>query len=451
MHRRSFMGKLGALGTGAMVGRLSLLGPQASAATGDYKALVCVFLFGGNDGNNTLVPIDTAGYANYAAIRGGIALPQSQLVPLTESSGNASYGLHPGLGDWQQLWSVGQLGILLNVGTLVQPLTQSEYLSADTVKPEALFSHIDQQDQWQAAISTAPSRTGWGGRLAEQLSGLNASMSLPALISPAGPNLFVTGSSTSALTVPVSGGFGLQGFDSSGASAARLAALNQVLGLDRDSDLVAAAGDISASGIANSAILGPILSATSSNSATAFAGLTSGIALQLLAVSKLIEARASLGQSRQIFMVSLGSFDTHTNELVQQAGLLGQLGPALLAFRNALVANGAIDQVTTFTLSDFSRTLQPNTGGGTDHAWGNHHFVMGGAVNGGAYYGTYPVQALGGPSDAGTRGQWIPTIAVDQYAATLASWFGANPTQLATVLPNLASFSTTNLGFMQAA
>lgn len=434
-----------------MVGRLSLLGPTANAATDDYKALVCVFLFGGNDGNNTVVPLDTAGYANYAAIRGAIALPQAQLVPLPETGGAASYGLHPALEDWQQLWSAGQLGILLNVGTLVQPLTQAQYLSTEAQKPEALFSHIDQQDQWQASISTVPSRTGWGGRLAEQLAALNTGTTVPALISAAGPNLFVTGSTTSALTIPVSGGFGLTGFDNSGASAARLVALNQLLTLDRESDLVAAAGDISASGIASSAVLGPVLSATSSNSVAAFTGLTSGIALQLLAVSKLIEARASLGQSRQIFMVSLGSFDTHTNELVQQADLLGELGPALLAFRNALVANGAINQVTTFTHSDFSRTLQPNTGGGTDHAWGNHHFVMGGAVNGQAYYGTYPVQALGGPSDAGARGQWIPTIAVDQYAATLASWFGADATQLATVLPNLASFSAANLGFLQAA
>ncbi len=450
MHRRSFMCRLGAIGASAAFGQLAVLGGRAAAATGDYKALVCVFLFGGNDGNNTIVPIDTAGYANYAGIRGSIALPQAQLVPLPAAVGGTTYGLHPALSDWQQIWSAGQLGILLNVGTLVQPLTRATYLDSATPKPEALFSHIDQQDQWQASISTAPSRTGWGGRLAEALGSLNSNPSVPALISAAGPNLFVTGKAVAALTVPVSGSFGLRGFDTSGAANARMSALQQLLGLDHDNDLIAAAGDISASAITNSTLLGPILAATNTQSDAAFAGQTSNIALQLLAVSKLIEARATLGQSRQIFMVSLGSFDTHTDELARQSTLFGQLGPALLAFRNALVANGAIDAVTTFTLSDFSRTMQPNTGGGTDHAWGNHHVVMGGAVNGAAYYGAFPTQALGGPSDAGAEGRWIPGIAVDQYAATLATWFGASATQVAEVLPNLTSFGSSDLGFMQA-
>jgi uncharacterized protein (DUF1501 family) len=190
------------------------------------------------------------------------------------------------------------------------------------------------------------------------------------------------------------------------------------------------------------------LSATNTTSDVAFAGLTSNIARQLLAVSKLIEARATFGLSRQIFMVSLGSFDTHTDELNRQAGLFSALGPSLRAFHDALVTIGASTQVTTFTLSDFSRTLQPNTGGGTDHAWGNHHFVMGGAVKGRTYYGNYPTLALNGPDDAGGEGRWIPGVAVDQYAATLAKWFGVSASNLAAVLPNLARFGSSDLGFM---
>jgi uncharacterized protein (DUF1501 family) len=450
MDRRKFISQAGALGVGASLASLGLLGSRVSAASGDYKALVCVFLFGGNDGNNTLVPVDTAGYANYASVRGALALPQSALVPLTESGGAVRYALHPELAGWQSLWQSGSLAMLLNVGTLQQPLTQAGYNSNTTLKPEALFSHADQQAQWQASISSAPSRTGWGGRLAEQVGGLNGGNALPALISATGPELFVTGSTTSAVTVPVSGKFGLNGFDSSAASSARMSALTELLGDSQSSDLVAAAGGIDSSAIATSAQLGPVLSATNSVSETSFAGLTTNIALQFLAVSKLIEARATFGLARQVFMVSLGSFDTHTAQLERQSNLFAQLAPAVLAFNDALQNMGAADQVTTFTLSDFARTMQPNTSGGTDHAWGNHQFIVGGAVKGGTFYGTYPTLQLGGPDDVGDEGRWIPTIAVDQYAATLATWFGATSSQLATVLPNLGSFTTSDLGFMKA-
>jgi uncharacterized protein (DUF1501 family) len=448
MDRRNFMGQLGAIGAGAAFAQLGILGAQAAAATNDYKALVCVFLFGGNDGNNTLVPLDTTGYGAYAAVRGTLALPQSGLVPLQETNGSSRYGLHPQLSAWQSLWDSGHLALLLNVGTLMQPLTKAGFTSSTTVKPTGLFSHSDQQAQWQSSISNAPSRTGWGGRIAEQVAGLNSAASLPALISATGPNLFVTGAGASALTIPVAGTFGIRGFDGSAAATARMTALKQLLALDRDSDLVGAAADITSSAMTNSAMLGPILSATNTTSDAAFAGLTSNIARQLLAVSKLIEARATFGLSRQIFMVSLGSFDTHTDELNRQAGLFSALGPSLRAFHDALVAIGASSQVTTFSLSDFSRTLQPNTGGGTDHAWGNHHFVMGGAVKGRTYYGNYPTLALNGPDDAGAEGRWIPGVAVDQYAATLAKWFGVSASNLAAVLPNLARFGSSDLGFM---
>jgi uncharacterized protein (DUF1501 family) len=450
MDRRHFLKHAGALGGSVALAQLGLLAARAQTAT-DYKALVCLFLYGGNDSNNTIVPLDSAGYASYAATRGPLALAQGALLPLAEAGGAAGFGLHPALGGamgLQALWDSGQLAVVRNVGTLVQPLTKAQYLSAANPKPSSLFSHIDQQHQWQASLSVSPSDSGWGGRLADQLASLNAGASVPSMISTAGNNLFVTGKATQALTVPTTGSFGLRGFDRSAAGVARLAALNALLGTDRGTDLLDAAQDVMSGAIASSAILNPILTNTTTAASGYFTGLTSGIARQLLQVAKLIEARASLGARRQVFLVSLGSFDTHTNELNAHNTLYAELGVALKAFHDAMTGIGAAQQVTSFTLSDFSRTYKPNTNGGTDHAWGAHHFVAGGAVKGRAYYGTMPTLALGGPDDEGSEGRWIPTTSVDQYAATLASWFGVDATGLASVLPNLAAFSPSTLGFV---
>jgi uncharacterized protein (DUF1501 family) len=246
----------------------------------------------------------------------------------------------------------------------------------------------------------------------------------------------------------VSGSFGLRGMDSSVAGQARYSALSQLLAIDREAELVDAAQDVMASAISYSATLSPVLTSSTTAVAASFTGLTTNISRQLLAVAKIIEARVLLGASRQIFLVSLGGFDTHSNELNTQANLFGQLGPAVKAFYDAMVAISANANVTAFTLSDFSRTLKPNTNGGTDHAWGNHHFIIGGAVRGQRFYGTPPTLSLAGPDDTSTEGRWIPTTAVDQYAATLATWFGASPAGLARVLPNLSAFATPNLGFV---
>jgi len=464
MNRRRFLLHLGALSAGATCSQLGSFAVQAATTPGDYKALVCVFLFGGNDGNNTIVPIDSTGYQNYSTLRGGpptttggggIALPQASLVPLVEQNGTARFGLHPDLAALKPIWDQGRLAALFNVGTLMQPLTKADYASATTLKPVSLFSHSDQQAQWQSARSTGPSASGWGGRIADQLASLNmnAGLAAPAMISTTGPHLFVAGNTASALAIPDSGMFGLRGFDNSAASMARRRALDNLLLVDRGSStLVDAAQDVIDSAIANSAALNPILTTSSltPTSISAFAGLNTDIASQLLAVSKLIERRADLNLRRQVFFVSFGSFDHHQNQLEKQSVLLAQLGPALKAFHDSLTTMGAINDVTTFTLSDFARALQPNTNGGTDHAWGNHHLIMGGAVKGKAFYGTFPTLALNGPDDATNLGRWIPTTAVDQYAATLATWFGVSPSGLATVLPNLASFPTSNLQFMNA-
>jgi uncharacterized protein (DUF1501 family) len=449
MDRRSFLIHTGALTGTAALGQLGLLAARAATTQDNYKALVCIFLAGGNDTNNMVVPLDTAGYANYASIRADLALPQAQLLPLEESGGVLRYGLHPALTGTQSLWTAGNMALVANVGTLVQPLTKTQYLSTATQKPATLFSHIDQQHEWQASISNAPSTTGWGGRLADQLSSLNVNSSVGSMISTGGNNLFVTGAASQALVIPTSGSFGLSGFTSSSADAARRAALVALLGLDQGADLIDAAQGVMQTALSSSAVLNPILTATNSAVAPYFSALTgNGFAQQLLAIAKVIEARSTIGAQRQIFLASLGSFDTHTDQINTQQTLFAQLDPAIAAFQNAMAEIGALDEVTSFTISDFSRTLKPNTGGGSDHGWGSHHMVIGGAVHGGQIYGTMPTLTLGGPSDEGALGRWLPTLAVDQYAATLAAWFGADPTALAAVLPNLAAFTPNNLGFI---
>ena len=451
MDRRHFLKHAGAIGAGAALAQLGILSARAQSTGNDYKALVCVFMYGGNDANNTVVPIDSAGYAAYAAARGPIALAQNTLLPLVEAGSAARFGLNPALGGatgLQGLWDAGQLAVVANVGTLVRPLTKTQYLGPNAITPQNLFSHLDQQLQWQASLSDGPSNSGWGGRLADQLASLNAGANVPAMISTTGNNLFVTGQATQALAIPTSGSFGLKGFDNSAAGVARLGALQALLGLDRGTDLLDAAQDVMTGAIRSSGILNPILTATTSPASGYFTGLTSGIARQLLAVAKVIEARASLGARRQVFLVSIGSFDTHSNEINTHNTLFAELAAALHAFHGAMAGIGAGGAVTSFTLSDFSRTYKPNSNGGTDHAWGSHHFVAGGAVKGGQLYGTWPTLALGGPDDAGGEGRWIPTIAVDQYAATLASWLGVDAAGLASVLPNLKSFTPSTLVFI---
>lgn len=448
MRRRTFLQHAGALAGTAALGQLGAFAARA-ATSSDYKALVCIFLYGGNDSNNMIVPLDSAGYANYAQIRSYLALAQSQLLPLSVASGTPLYGLHPALLGLQSLWSAGSLAVVANVGTLVQPLTKAQYLSTTTLKPESLFSHIDQQHQWQASISsTSSSNSGWGGRLADQFAAANVNSSVPAMISTGGNNLFVTGAASQALVIPTGGSFGLSGFSGDSADAARRSALAALLQLDQDSNLTQAAQGVMSGALASSAVLNPILATTDATLSARFAGLTTNFSRQLLAIAKVIEARATLGATRQVFLATLGSFDTHTDQLNQQQSLLSQLDAGLTAFHGAMADIGAGTQVTSFTLSDFSRNFLPNTGGGTDHAWGAHPLVIGDAVKGGQIYGTMPTVELSGPDDASNLGRWIPTLAVDQFAATLATWFGADSQALATVLPNLSAFSPTTLGFI---
>jgi uncharacterized protein (DUF1501 family) len=450
--RRAFLRQLGALSALGLASRLDLIrfAAEASAQTQpDYKALVCVFLFGGNDGNNTVIPLDAAGYGQYAAIRpatSGINLSQASLLPIQPIDSASPFGLHPSLTDLQMLFNQNRMAILANVGTLLQPTTQAQYAAG--LRPLSLYSHADQQAQWQSAVSSAASGTGWGGRIADKVAPMNAASGFPVVTSLDGAVLFTSGASAIPLSIPVTGSFALSGYSGSTAAAARMNAVQQLLAQASGNALVDGASDIGAQALDLSATVNPILANANSTIAPLFTNLNTSTANQLYQVAKLIEARAATGAARQIFFVQLGSFDTHGDQLNRQQNLFEELSPALKAFYDATVALGVASQVTTFTLSDFGRTLQPASGGGTDHAWGSHHFIIGGAVQGGKIYGRYPQLSLGGPDDAEKEGRWLPSCSVDQYGATLARWFGVATTDLDSVFSNLACFSTADLGFM---
>ena len=410
---------------------------------------MCVFLFGGNDGNNMVIPVDGTEYGTtYGLARpdtSGINIPLASLLPVT-----TRFGLHPALIEMQPLFTQGRLAILANTGPLVEPITRAQYLARSKKRPENLFSHSDQQQQWMSSVSQGDIRTGWGGRLADRLSSMNTGATVPMALSFAGSQMFGNGVSTFPLALPQSGSFGLSGAGTSSAQVARANALNTILAQDRTGPLFDAAAGSFASAIGASATLNPILTATTSPAVAAFTGINTSISRQLLQVAKVIGARASLNHARDIFIVSQGGFDTHNGQINTQQTLLRDLSQALNAFYNATVALTVSDSVTAFTLSDFGRTLKPATGSppGSDHAWGNHHLIIGGAVKGNAMYGTFPTLALASNDDSGSEGRWIPTTAIEQYGATLASWLGASSTDLDYVFPNLGRFGPANLGFM---
>lgn len=449
MLRRDFL-KVGlrclsAIGASSVVGRLSQINALAqSGCPTDYKALVCVFMFGGNDGNNAVVPVTTKNpvntYANYAAIRNGLALPQANLNSIGTSKGE-EYGLHPGLVELATLYnSRKNVAALVNVGSLIAPLTQQQYLQKSSAIPSNLFSHLDQQTQAQTSQAQGFATTGWGGRLADAMQQCNAS-NFPIAISLNGNVLFANGSQTNPATISAGQALGLQGFANNAASNARLAALMNLLSFDNGVSLTQASNMIGSAGVNQANVLNSALGAGRTLT-TVFP--TTSLGQQLLQVAKIIAVRATLGVNRQIFFTSIGGFDTHDKELNDQSTGLVAVSQAMNAFYQATVELGVSQNVVTFTESDFGRTLQPSGGTtlGTDHAWGSHHFIMGDAVKGGEMYGTFPTQQLSGPDDANNRGVWIPTTSLDQYGATLALWFGADQGKLSQVFPNLANFKT---------
>jgi len=448
LHRRQFLQRGAALGSFGLAHCLPGIGISAASAQAvpGYRALVCVFLFGGNDGNNMVIPVDATEYANtYGLARpdtSGINIPLASLLPVT-----TRFGLHPALIEMQPLFTQGKLAILANTGPLVEPILRAEYLARSKKRPENLFSHSDQQQQWMSSVSQGDIRTGWGGRLSDRLSALNVGADVPMALSFAGSQMFGNGVSTFPLALPQSGSFGLSGLPTpptvpSAVQTARKNAILSILAQDRPGPIMASAADFFESAMASSDTLSPILTATTSPAIAAFTGINTSISRQLLQVAKVIGARASLNHARDIFIVSQGGFDTHNGQLGTQQTLLRDLSQALNAFYNATVALSVADSVTSFTLSDFGRTLKPATGSppGSDHAWGNHHLIMGGAVKGNAVYGTFPTLALASADDSSSEGRWIPTTAIEQYGTTLASWLGASSADLDYVFPNRGRF-----------
>lgn len=429
-----------------MLGGLSKFGLVSAFAQGttDYKALVCIFLFGGNDGNNMVVPIDSR-YAGYQSVRGPLALPMSQLLPL-QGGGQATYGLHSSMPEMQGYFNNQKnLAILTNVGTLVQPTTQAMYKAYQNL-PQNLFSHSDQQDQWQSAQLAGIAQSGWAGKVADSLqSAYNSGAKFPPILSVSGNAIFCTGITSQPFTMDPGQTPGLQGFDSSAASQARFVATQQLLTFDSGLSLVQAANAVTGQAVQYSVVLANALQSIPPLQTVFPKGYLSD---QLKQVAQVIAAQSQLGVKRQIFFCSYGGFDTHGDQLPQHIQLLTEVSQSMSAFYQATVELGVANQVTTFTVSEFGRTLEPGSNGGTDHAWGNHQLVLGGAVKGNSVYGTFPTLALGGPDDADQNGRWIPTTALDQYGATLATWFGVTAANLPSIFPNLASFATSNLGFM---
>ena len=455
LSRRRFIGQacaaVGATGMLSALAQLRMIGALAAdAAPSDYKALVCLFLYGGNDSNNLLVPVDNTSYQLYSTDRTVLALAQDTLLPITPKTYNdgRSWGLHPSLVEVQGLFGQGQLALLANTGTLVQPVTLAQYNAGTVALPPQLFSHANQQVQWQSSVPDQPFTTGWGGRLADIVNALNTNPKVSMSVSVAGQNSFQVGNTVSQFAVNPSGAVVLSGTIGSTLATSRAAAQQTILSQQEQNLFEAAFGGITTSAITDSVLLNSVL-ASAPKLATVFP--TTSIGSQMNMIARMIGAAPQLGLTRQVFFASLGGFDLHSDQLGAHATLFQQLSQALSAFSAATTELGVQNQVTTFTASDFSRTFNTNgTNDGTagsDHGWGSHHLIMGGAVKGADIYGQVPLLELGGPEDTG-RGRWIPTTSVDEYAATLATWFGVSATNLPVVLPNIGRFATSNLGFM---
>jgi uncharacterized protein (DUF1501 family) len=445
LSRRGFI-QIGAASVGSLALKPFGLLPALAQNGPDYRALVCVFLFGGNDSNNSIIPMDDASFKAYTSIRGNLALSQAQLTAPVNSVSGAPYAFHNRLAEVQSLFASKELAVVANVGSLVQPLTRAQYQAQQTPVPSNLFSHSDQQLQWQSSIAQGNSPTGWAGRAADYIAaqGLNSSK-FPTFYSVSGNTLEGIGAKTTPVAVAPGGSLQLSGFSNSAESNARWTALNNLLTTDNGVSLVQAANGVLSNSISDATQLATAL--TNPPKLTTVFPQTS-LGQQLQQVAEIISVRAKLGMSRQIFFCSLGGFDTHTGEIIAHNNLYPEVSPALAAFYQATQELSVADSVTTFTESDFSRTFQPTSGDGTDHGWGSHHFVLGGAVKGGQIYGKFPTFELGGPDDTDTRGRWIPTTSIDQYGATLCSWFGIPDSALSAVFPNFPNFNSQKLGFV---
>ncbi len=425
----------------------------AAAPFNDYRALVCVFLHGGNDSFNMLVPNTDAEYNAYAASRQNLAIPRADLIPInpvSETPGSEAFGLHPAMGGLQTLFESGNAALVANLGPLVEPTTKTQFENQSVVLPPQLFSHNDQQSQWNSLKGANTSKTGWAGRMADLISAEVANQRMATNASVSGTSLFQSADNTIAYVMGQDGPLQFEGFSTDPTSILfdQRAAFQGVLDAQYGSIYERGFAEIQSRAVAAAdTVSAAIISAENSGIITTTFPSTP-LGRQLSTVAKLIASRVELDMQRQVFFVGIGGFDSHDNQNQDQPGLLGGVSDALAAFYSATVDIGVAGDVTAFTQSDFGRTLTSN-GDGTDHAWAGNQVVLGGAVNGRDIYGAYPTLEIGGPEDVG-GGRMIPSTSADQYAATLAKWFGIPDVDLDIIAPNLSNFAQRDLGFMIA-
>jgi uncharacterized protein (DUF1501 family) len=439
---------------------INLAGIGAAAAQtvpNDYKALVCIFMYGGNDHSNTIIPVDAAGYQQYAQSRGNLALAQNTLLalnaPTNASLSGRQVAMRAEMGQsfdatqmgLKGLYDAGNLAVLSNVGTLRVPTTMAQYQARSVPLPPQLFSHDDQQTNWQASPTAREgTRVGWGGLIGDLFAASNQFQNFTCM-SASGGAVFLSGKTTVQMQIGNNGAVQVNALNNQtlfggrnvGNTVRAIMTSDRTQTLEKDYNAINKRAADSAQAL-NTALASVTLTTTFPNS---------GLGSQLRSVARVIAARTALSSRRQVFHVSIGGFDQHSGLVAGHGPLWATISQAMGAFYAATVEMGIADKVTTFTASDFGRTLNSN-GDGSDHGWGAHHLAVGGAVKGGDVYGAFPAVALGGPEDVG-RGNLLPAQAVVQYAATLATWFGVPASTLSTVIPGVESFSA-DLGFMNA-
>jgi len=462
--RRKFLKAAVAGGTAYAFGRTAGTVHAQMTGTGgfaDYKALVCLFLFGGNDSWNMVLPTSQAEYNAYARSRGAgttssLAIDRAALLPVTRQgqiAGDPTFGFHPSMTGARDLFNAGRLAVMANIGPLIRPTTKAQYQSAATTGhtlPPQLFSHNDQQDQWHSLRGRATLKSGWAGRVADVLNAQTNSQALSVNVSLAGQTYFHAGEVAKPYVMGSNGPTTFAALPTTGAGPARRAAFDAVLAsaLASTSNTAyeRAYASVQQRAVQFAERLSAAIAQGYSFTALPNTGTLSPLQQQLRTVAKIISMRQNLGLSRQIFFVSTGGFDQHDDLVADQPGLLANVSTSIKSFHDAINEIGMGNSVTLFTHSDFGRTLTSN-GDGSDHAWGGIQLVSGAAVRGGRFYGTYPLLETNGAWDVG-GGRIIPTTSADQYAATLASWFGVQDPDLAKVAPSINNFSARNLGFM---
>lgn len=455
LNRRQFLGQAScaAVGATSLLSTLSNLMltnsavAQNVASFNDYRALVCMFLPGGNDSYNLLVPTGAA-YSDYEQIRADLALPQNTLLPINPlNNAGRSLALHPGAGGMQTLFEQEKLSFIANVGSLVRPTTMSDFNTGNSI-PYGVFSHSDQQEQWQTSMPDVRSGIGWAGRAADLLDTANVNSSVSMNISISGNNLFQVGNQVTPYTVNASGAPSLNGYAGDfGYNPIRHTAIDNQLAQEYKNMLEKTYSRMKRSSLDAY----ELFSEATSNPLPADNLGTGPLGSQLRQVAKIIAGRNTLGVKRQIFYVQWGGWDFHDNVVDNMAAMIPVVSQAVKAFYDLTVAMGVANSVTLFSASEFGRSLTSNAKG-SDHAWGGNQFMVGGAVNGKRIYGAYPDLFENNPLDTG-RGRLIPTTSVDQMAAELALWMGVSKTDLPIVLPNISRFYNINgssnpLGFM---